>query len=95
LLTTDEVKSLCGLPNLTVSGGAQTMASVPCFLILASDGLWDVMSNEEAVDMVAEVLMSMAVAGNSVSLQEAAETLTLDAYVRGSRDNIGVAVIAV
>lgn len=59
----------------------------------------DTVSNQEAVDLVAEAVSS---AGHNVSswyesagLQQAAETLTLESYVRGSKDNIGVAVIAI
>ncbi|GKZ00765.1 hypothetical protein MPSEU_001028300 [Mayamaea pseudoterrestris] len=97
-MTAEEVKSLCAstkTPNSTSVTDLLASTVVPCFLILASDGLWDVMSNEDAVDMVAEVLISLAAAGKTMSLQEAAERLTLEAYVRGSRDNIGVAVIAI
>ena len=47
------------LPNAeqTTHGppGRQEIPPPPSFLIIASDGLWDVMSNQEAVDTVAEV----------------------------------------
>jgi serine/threonine protein phosphatase PrpC len=71
-----------------------------CFVVLASDGLWDVMSNQEVVDMVQEVLTlfnDTEVIGwdEGGAFQEAAERLTQEAYVRGSNDNIGVCVIAV
>jgi serine/threonine protein phosphatase PrpC len=93
----------------------------PCFMILASDGLWDTVSNQEAVDLVAQVV-SLAVLGkqshnissgaasadpskdvqvhrrtwmNTAALQLAAEALTLEAYVRGSTDNIGVCIVAI
>lgn len=52
----------------------------------------DRVENQEAVDMVAEVVA--AADEESTGLQEAAESLTLEAYVRGSRDNIGTLVIA-
>jgi serine/threonine protein phosphatase PrpC len=66
---------------------------------IASDGLWDTMSNQEAVDMVVDVILhasheNFAVRGGSV-FQDAAERLAVEAYVRGSTDNIGVCVIAV
>lgn len=71
----------------------------PCFVVLASDGLWDVLSNQEVVDMVVDVIRNSQ--GNYFSLeeggafQEAAQRLTQEAYVRGSSDNIGVCVVAI
>ena len=69
-----------------------------CFIILASDGLWDVVSNDQAVDLVAQTIESYE--KNSTkhaggAFQEASEVLTLEAYVRGSTDNIGVCVVAI
>ncbi len=56
------------------------------FLVLASDGLWDVVSPQEAVDMVHLVISQ----GYGLeSMQEGARRLTLEAYIRGSTDNIG------
>lgn len=69
-------------------------------MILASDGLWDVMENQEAVDIVHDIVLR-AVEAKSIdwretaAFQEAAEYLTIDAYVRGSTDNIGVCVVAI
>lgn len=54
-------------------------------------------SNQEAIDMVVDILESTehnVLDDQSSTLQEAAEALTLEAYVRGSLDNIGVLVIA-
>ncbi|KAJ0700352.1 putative protein-serine/threonine phosphatase [Helianthus annuus] len=53
------------------------------FLILASDGLWDVVSNEEAVAMVKPIQ----------SPEDAAKTLMQEASERGSADNITVVVV--
>lgn len=92
-MTREEVKDLCGKRNLSTEVN-------PCFLIVASDGLWDTVSNQEAVDMVAEVISEEVTAKSAVSwresvgLQKAAEALTLESFVRGSTDNIGVCIIA-
>jgi hypothetical protein len=130
--------------------------SIFAVVILASDGLWDVLSNEEAVEMVVEVLLSQSQLlsggdGNDYAqpdsvtaardrttdmpdaegiatpisnstapsrsksstatrntanhsqhhqqnigmYQRAAELLAIEAYVRGSTDNIGVCVVEV
>ncbi|KAK3152147.1 hypothetical protein QOZ80_2BG0155040 [Eleusine coracana subsp. coracana] len=53
------------------------------FLILASDGLWDVVSNEEAVAMVRPIQ----------DPEQAAEKLLLEAFQRGSSDNITVVIV--
>jgi Serine/threonine protein phosphatase len=69
---------------------------MPCFIILASDGLWDVFSNQEAVQMVQLTLQPYGESWKDKgAMQEAAERLTQEAYVRGSTDNIGVCVVAV
>ena len=91
-MTRDEIKTVCGEPDLN--------HPIPCFLILASDGLWDTVTNQEAVEMVSEII-SAAIEKSGRSwldngaLQEAAEYLTLDAYVRGSRDNIGICIVVI
>ncbi|GFS44666.1 HOPW1-1-interacting 2 [Actinidia rufa] len=53
------------------------------FLILASDGLWDVVTNEEAVEMVKPIQEP----------EEAAKRLMKEAYQRGSADNITTVVV--
>jgi len=53
------------------------------FLILASDGLWDVVTNEEAVAMVKPIQ----------DPQEAADKLLQEASKRGSSDNITVVIV--
>uniref|UniRef100_A0A0D9VC94 protein-serine/threonine phosphatase n=1 Tax=Leersia perrieri TaxID=77586 RepID=A0A0D9VC94_9ORYZ len=53
------------------------------FLILASDGLWDVVTNEEAVGMVKPIQ----------DPEEAAKRLLQEAYQRGSADNITVVIV--
>ncbi|BAT80070.1 hypothetical protein LR48_Vigan04g011600 [Vigna angularis] len=73
-------------------------------LILASDGLWDVMTNEEACDFARRrILLWHKKNGNNSSSQQgqgpdpaaryAAEYLSRLALQRGSKDNISVIVI--
>ncbi|KAH8376585.1 hypothetical protein KR093_000136 [Drosophila rubida] len=57
----------------------------PRFLILASDGLWDTFSNEEACSFVQEHLKEP---------DFGAKSLAMESYKRGSVDNITVLVIA-
>ena len=59
------------------------------FMIIASDGLWDVISNEEAVRMVQEELKK---AGNKL-IKGVAQVLQNEAIKRGSGDNITVCVV--
>jgi len=54
------------------------------FLILATDGVWDVLSSQEAVDVIMEC-------GDDT--REMARRLTETAYKRGSMDNITSLVI--
>ncbi|XP_063703439.1 protein phosphatase 1L [Culicoides brevitarsis] len=56
----------------------------PQFMILASDGLWDVFQNEEAVAYIKEHLNEP---------HFGAKSICLEAYTRGSLDNISVMVI--
>lgn len=56
----------------------------PMFLVLASDGLWDTFSNEEAVKFIKERIDET---------DFGAKSLTLQAYYRGSVDNITVLII--
>lgn len=81
----------------------------PLFVIVSSDGLWDVMSNSEASELVCEFLLTQIVKpkvqlnGKNVNdtaisllpeaMQNAAKLLALEAFVRGSMDNVGVCVV--
>lgn len=74
-------------------------------LILASDGLWDVMSNEEACDLARKKIMKwhkknstlassdILETGNDPAAQSAAESLLKLAIKKASNDNITVIVI--
>ncbi|XP_063232789.1 protein phosphatase 1L isoform X1 [Bacillus rossius redtenbacheri] len=56
----------------------------PLFLVLASDGLWDTFTNEEAVAFIKERINEPHFGAKSITLQS---------YYRGSLDNITVVVI--
>ncbi|KAF2903690.1 hypothetical protein ILUMI_02485 [Ignelater luminosus] len=56
----------------------------PLFVILASDGLWDTFSNEEAIAFIKERLNEP---------DYGAKSITLQSYYRGSLDNITVVII--
>ena len=126
LLSKDKVLQMCGnhdngtgstnRPNISSD---DSRASRLCFIILASDGLWDTVSNQEAVDLVETVVNELLSQGTGTNhshdnsnrssvvrsnshhwyetsvLQQAAEALVHEAYVRGSTDNIGVCIVAI
>lgn len=56
----------------------------PQFLILASDGLWDTFTNEEAVAFIKEHIEEP---------HFGAKSITLASYARGSVDNISTIVV--
>ncbi|GMH37949.1 hypothetical protein BSKO_05833 [Bryopsis sp. KO-2023] len=58
------------------------------FLVIGSDGVWDVISNQRASDMVRKLLVEGA------TPEKAALELVDEAKLQGSRDNITVAVMA-
>ena len=65
----------------------QLKKNPPDFAILASDGLWDTHSNEEAINYVHNYLQT------SDSVLNAAKNLARDAYKKGSTDNVSVMVL--
>ena len=58
--------------------------SQPKFMILATDGLWDAFSNDEAVEYIKDRLDEPHFGAKSIVLQ---------AYYRGSLDNITVMIV--
>jgi len=61
------------------------------FVVMASDGLWDVLSNQEVIHLVA---MEATKSGWSPdALTAIANKLCMEAFRRGSMDNITVAII--
>jgi serine/threonine protein phosphatase PrpC len=64
------------------------------FVIIASDGLWEVMSNDEAVQMVCGYLLEDVMNDNIVNYQKVAKVVAQEALLRGSSDNVAVVIIS-
>jgi len=64
-------------------------------LIMASDGLWDVMSNQEACNLAKKCLLRARQRGSTrhSAAKVAATVLTRAAVDRGSRDNVTVVIV--
>lgn len=80
---------------LMVSGKCDNVFLLPLrllFLLTSSSfSKRDVMTNQEAVEMVVEAMET----NKESAFQLAAEWLTQEAYIRGSSDNIGVCVVEI
>jgi serine/threonine protein phosphatase PrpC len=64
------------------------------FVVLASDGLWDVMTSQEVVDYVQEVLNSESKEFSQLDKRkEMAKIVASEALERGSADNVCVLVL--
>ncbi len=61
-------------------------------LIMASDGLWDVLSNQEASDIALHTINACSTRGVAAA-KKAASALTKAALDRGTRDNVTVLVV--
>ena len=63
------------------------------FILLASDGLWDVMSSQEVVSYVHQVLDNTSKSHKDESRRSMAKDVVEEALRRGSSDNITVIII--
>lgn len=70
---------VCANPEIT----SFTLTASDSFLILASDGLWDVVTNEEAVQFVHDTVKHPDMC---------AKRLVTEALTRGSQDNLTVVI---
>lgn len=82
-LPPQEQKVSC-LPDITVHERTEK----DDILLLACDGLWDVMSNEEAVSYIAEILSL-----GETSVAKIAEEMLDMSLMKGSKDNISAVVV--
>jgi len=78
-------------PEITVVSRAED----DDFLLLASDGLWDVMANQEATNLAIRCLTRAWEKGASrkAAVRIAASVLTKAAIDRGSKDNVTVVIV--
>jgi len=79
----DEKQAITCVPEIT-----ETEIQRGQFFVLACDGVWDVMSNQEVVDFLQHHLLSS-------NIQQAADQLVQEAFQKGSTDNITAVVVAV
>jgi serine/threonine protein kinase/serine/threonine protein phosphatase PrpC len=63
-------------------------------VVVASDGLWETMSDDDVVRFLSEKRSGAAVPGDSAFLNDLATELLTEAYVRGSLDNMAVVLVA-
>lgn len=76
------------LTSLLVANLQQKRATTESlFLVLACDGLWDMLTNEEAGEIIKEKFCAKA------SLHEMTEALMKTSYDKGSNDNITAVVV--
>jgi len=65
------------------------------FLILACDGVWDVLTDEEAVAFVLKTYVNLmdVYENENEAVQKTAEKLRTHAFKKGSMDNISVVLL--
>ena len=63
------------------------------FAILASDGLWDTHSNEEAVQFIKSSLNENNKTSRKQQIENAAKNLAIDSHRKGSTDNVTVVLL--
>jgi serine/threonine protein phosphatase PrpC len=84
-----ERPAVCAIPELSVLD----VTEEDDFVILATDGLWDVMSSADAVGFVHALVKQAVKEQDEVTADEMASLLVEEALRRGSYDNITVIVV--
>ncbi|GMH82716.1 hypothetical protein TrST_g3590 [Triparma strigata] len=82
-----DIAGVSAVPYVTSFKAEEECGEKHCFAIVATDGLWDVVDNEDAGRIAADII------NKENGAQEAAEILTEEAWVRGSKDNAAVLVV--
>lgn len=92
LAVTRSLGDLRGAPYIIPDAEIQSRKLTPedQFLILASDGVWDVLSNEEACELV-NTTLEMPSGDNAPS--DAALVVVRKAIKKGTRDNVSAIVV--
>lgn len=77
--------------------GEDLTGSAPLFVVLASDGIWDVLEDQLAVDLVWDLLSSAQDPRRGMAgvLQEAAQLVIQAAKDRGSTDNLTCIILLI
>lgn len=93
-------QAVCALPEVTVTARSGFSGA---FLVVACDGLWDVMSNQEAVDFVHNALLEeyaapeyaaqYRTAWDPTLLPRVADGLIQVCVERNSKDNLSAVVV--
>lgn len=68
-------------------------AAKDCFCLVASDGVFDVLSHDEACQIVWAALEQPSASGESSGAEAACGVLVAEALARGSQDNASAAVV--
>ena len=75
-----DIAGVSAVPYVTSFKAEEECGEKHCFAIVATDGLWDVVNNEDAGRIAADIIKK------ENGAQEAAEILTEEAWVRGSKE---------
>mmetsp|Transcript_3098 Transcript_3098/g.8402 ORF Transcript_3098/g.8402 Transcript_3098/m.8402 type:complete len:692 (+) Transcript_3098:343-2418(+) len=86
---TDAEQAVVPLPGVTV----HTRSADDRYLVLACDGIWDVIENEAAIDLVADETERRAKACPETLLPDAADAFLQECLGRGSRDNLSAILV--
>jgi serine/threonine protein phosphatase PrpC len=85
-----EDQAVCVIPDVRMH--ARTKKDM--YLILACDGIWDVMSNEEAGDFVVKQVEKAAALDEAEILPKVGDMLLEECLKLGSKDNMTVVIVA-
>jgi len=90
-----EAQAVVAVPDIKV----EQFTDSDIFAVLACDGVWDVMSNQEVLDFIAPMITSLAktAGGTGAAIQhacaKACDSLIEECLKRGSTDNMSVIVV--